>query len=142
MGYARSPFRVFESYLRIIVGSGENDVQSFLKQDISSFVTGEIPPSVYSTKDSSEIVYTMGDHEGTLQIESDDVSMKTKLLLTHFGGTSGTRRINEKPLKILYQVSRHIGIKNLLMPFMLIGQVYNLVKKCKLEKNNRNPIEM
>ena len=29
----------------------------------------------------------MGDHEGTLQIEYDDISMKTNLILTRFGGT-------------------------------------------------------
>ena len=33
MAYARSPFRDFESYLRIIVGSGEDNIQLFLKQD-------------------------------------------------------------------------------------------------------------
>ena len=32
MAYARSPFRVFESYLRIVVGLDENDIQLILKQ--------------------------------------------------------------------------------------------------------------
>ena len=32
MGYARSPFRDFESYLRIVVGLEENDIQLILKQ--------------------------------------------------------------------------------------------------------------
>ena len=40
----------------------------------------------------------MGDHEGTLQIEYDDFSLKTKLLLTHFGSTFGTLRFDEKSL--------------------------------------------
>ena len=38
----------------------------------------------------------MGDHEGTLQIEFDDISVKTKLILTRFGGTFGTLRFIEK----------------------------------------------
>ena len=38
----------------------------------------------------------MGDHEGTLQIEYDDDTMKTKLILTRFGLTFGTLRFNEK----------------------------------------------
>ena len=38
----------------------------------------------------------MGDHEGTLQIEYDDISMKTKLILTRFGSIIGTLRFNEK----------------------------------------------
>ena len=38
----------------------------------------------------------MGDHEGTLQIEYDDKSMKTKLTLKRFRGTFGTLRFKEK----------------------------------------------
>ena len=38
----------------------------------------------------------MGDHEKTLQIEFDDISMKTKLILTRFGSTFGTLRFDEK----------------------------------------------
>ena len=32
MGYARSPFRDFENYLRIVVGLDEDDNQLILKQ--------------------------------------------------------------------------------------------------------------
>ena len=39
LGYARSPFRDFESYLRIVVGLDENDNQLILKQCNSNFVT-------------------------------------------------------------------------------------------------------
>ena len=41
----------------------------------------------------------MGDHEGNLQNEYHDTSMKTKLVLTRFRGfrgTFGTSRFNEK----------------------------------------------
>ena len=38
----------------------------------------------------------MWDHEGTMQIKHDDISMKTKIILTRFGVTSGTLRFDEK----------------------------------------------
>ena len=38
----------------------------------------------------------MGDHEGTLKIEYDDKSTKTKLFETRFGETFGTLRFDEK----------------------------------------------
>ena len=42
MGYARSPFRNFESHLGILVGLIEDDIQFFLKHYISCFITYEI----------------------------------------------------------------------------------------------------
>ena len=94
MGYARSPFRDFESYFRIVVGLDEGDIQLIFKHWNSNFVTYEIVPGIYSIKDISEILFTMADHEGTLQIEYDDMSMKRELILTLFGGTFGTLRFN------------------------------------------------
>ena len=38
----------------------------------------------------------MVDHEGNLKIEYDDISMKTKLISTCFGGTFGTLGFDEK----------------------------------------------
>ena len=84
MGYARSPFRVFEIYLRFLVGLDEDDIQLKLKQYISYFVTYEIPPGLYSNKDLSEAVCAMIDHEGTLQIEFDDITKKTKTYFNPF----------------------------------------------------------
>ena len=66
--YARSPFREFESYLRIVVALDEDDIQLFSKQYISNFITSEKPPGNHSILDISEVIYTMGDHEGVLQI--------------------------------------------------------------------------
>ena len=66
MGYAKSPFRDFESYFRIIVGLDEFHIQLISKQYNSNFVTYDLSPGLYSYKDFSEAVYTMGDHEGTL----------------------------------------------------------------------------
>ena len=48
LGYNRSPFRDFESCLRIVVGLDEDDVQLFLKQYNSKFVIYEFLPEVYS----------------------------------------------------------------------------------------------
>ena len=72
MGYARSPFRDFESYLRIVVGLDEDDIQLLLKQYNSNFVTYELSPGIYTYEDISEAVYTTGDHEKTSQVEYDD----------------------------------------------------------------------
>ena len=64
MGYARWPFRDFESYIcswfrwkKLLI----------LKQYNSYFITYEIPLGIDTIKDVSEAVYAMGDHEGTLQ---------------------------------------------------------------------------
>ena len=38
----------------------------------------------------------MGDYEGTLQIEYNDMSMKTKLFFERFGGDFETLRFDEK----------------------------------------------
>ena len=96
MGYARSPFGDFGSFLGILVGLDEEDIQLFLKQSNSNSVTYELSPGIYSMNDISEGVYKMGDHEGPLQIEYDDISMRAKLILTRFGSVFGTLRFNEK----------------------------------------------
>ena len=101
MGYARSPSRDFESYLRIVARLDEDDIQLTLKQNKSVFVTYKIKPGIYSIKDISEAVYTMGDHEGTLKFEHDDFTMKTKQILTRFGGIFGTLRLDEKSFQII-----------------------------------------
>ena len=88
--YARSPFREFESYVRIVVRLDEEDIQLISKQNTSNFVTSELSPGIHTISDISEVLYTLCDDEGTLKIEKDDTSMKTKLTFTRFGGTFGT----------------------------------------------------
>ena len=78
MRYATSLFRDFESYLRIVIGLNENDVQLTLKQYNSKFVPYELSPGICTIKDKSEAVYTMDDHEETLKTDYDDVTMKRK----------------------------------------------------------------
>ena len=96
MGYARSPFRDFESYLRIVIGLDEDDFQLILKQYNANFVTYELDPGIYTIEDIEEAVHLLGDHEGTLQIEYDYSNKKTKLILTRFRSTFGTLRFDEK----------------------------------------------
>ena len=96
MGYARSPFRDSESYLRIVVGLDEGDIQLVLQQSKLWLITYEIPLDIYTIQDILEVVYTMGDHEGTLQFEYDVLSMKTKLILSRFGIKFGRLRFGEK----------------------------------------------
>ena len=55
-----------------------------LKQNFSFFISLEMRLGIYSNKDISEVIYTMGDHEGTIQIEIDDNSMKTKIIFIRF----------------------------------------------------------
>ena len=96
MAQARSPFRDFESYLRIVIGLDEDDIQLILKQYNSNFVTYKLTPDIYTIKDITEAVFPLGDHEGTLRIEYDDITRKTKLNLTRFGSTFGTLRFDER----------------------------------------------
>ena len=96
MGYARSPFRDFESYLRIFVGLEEVNIQLILKQYNEKFVSYELDPGNYTIEDIQKAVYPLGDHEGTLQIEYDDLNKKVKLILTRFGEAFGTLRFDKK----------------------------------------------
>ena len=96
MGYARSLFRDFESYFRIVIGLDEHDIQLILKQYNEKFITYEVDPGNYTIEDLQEAVYALGDHEGTLHIEYDDLNKKVKLILTRFGSTFGTLRFDKK----------------------------------------------
>ena len=65
MSYARSPFRDFESYPRIVFCLEEDNIQLILKQYNEKFVTYELGPSSYMIEDIQKSVYPLGDHEGT-----------------------------------------------------------------------------
>ena len=78
----------------------------------------------------TETVYTMVDHEGTLKIEYDDITIKTKLFLTRSGSKFGTLGIDEESFfQILFRDFHHFGIINQPTLSMLIGQVYILAIK-------------
>ena len=96
MGYSRSLFRDFESYLKIVVGLEEDNIQLILKQYNEKFITYELDPGIYFIEDLKKAVYPLGDQEGTLQIEYDDLNKKVKLILTRFGDTFGNLRFDKK----------------------------------------------
>ena len=98
MGFARSPFRDFECYLIIVVGLDEKDLQLILKQYNSFFFFYEISLGIYTIRDNSEVVYTMGAHGETLKIEYDDITMKTKFIWTRFGSAIGRIRFDENSI--------------------------------------------
>ena len=129
MGYARSLFRKFESYLRIVVGLDEDDIRLILKQNNPNFVTFELDPGNYTTEDLQKAAHLLGDHEGTLQIESDDIDKKTNFFQTRLGSPFGTLRLDEKSFFHNFYVSHHIGTLNLQTLFLLIVLVFILVIK-------------
>ena len=100
LNYSRSQFRDFESYLRIRVGLDEEDIQLILKEYNSHFITYELSPGVYTIKDISDSVQTFNGHNDIIEIEYDDISMKTKIILEYkdlrenFG--LGTLRLDKK----------------------------------------------
>ena len=83
-------FRDFEGDLRIVVGSEEDDIRLILKQYNAIFVTYELNPGNYTIEDLQKTVFPLGDHEGTIQIEKNDLNKKTTLILTRFGSAFGT----------------------------------------------------
>ena len=102
MAYARSSFQDFESYLRIVVGLDEDDMQLIVKQYNAEFVTYELDPANFTIEDLYEAVYPLGDHEGNLQNEYDDLNTETKLNLTRFGSIFGTLRFDEKSFLFIF----------------------------------------
>ena len=129
LGYARSPFRDLESCLRIVLGLVEDDIQLVLKQYISNFATYKIKPGFFSVEGISEVVFTMGGHEGTLKSEYDDISVKTKPNLKRFGGTFGTLRFDEI---FFFRVLHRVGFIRQPLLFILIVRVYILLKKFQI----------
>ena len=81
LDYGRSLFRDFESYLRIVVGSDEKDIQLILKEYKSHFITYELTPGIYTNQDISDAIQTFSGHKEAIQLEYDDISMKTKIFL-------------------------------------------------------------
>ena len=100
LGYSRLLFRDFESYLRNVVGLDEEDIQLIFKQYNSHFITYELTPGNYTIRDISDTIHTFSGHSEIIEIESDDISMKTKIILKYIGGQRkfglGTLRFDEK----------------------------------------------
>ena len=69
--------------MRIRVSLDEEDIQLILKEDNSHFVTYQISPGIYTIKDISDVVHTFSGHSEIIEIEYDDISMKTKIILKY-----------------------------------------------------------
>ena len=71
-----------------------------LKEYESHFITYELSPGIYTIKDISDVVQTFSGHSDIIEIEYDDISMKTKIILKYkdwrenFG--LGTLRFDKK----------------------------------------------
>ena len=96
MGYGRSLFRDFESYLRIVIGLDEDCIQLILKKN-ANFVTYDLDTANCTIEDIQKTLYPLGDHdhEGTSQAEYDDFNKKIKPIFTRFGGAFGTLRFDK-----------------------------------------------
>ena len=81
IGYSRSLFRDFESYLRIVVGLDEEDIRLILKQYNFHFITYELTPGNYTIQDISDTIHTFSGHSEIIKIEYDDLNKKTKIIL-------------------------------------------------------------
>ena len=81
LGYCASSFRDFESYLRLVVGLDEEDIQLILKEYNSHFITYELTPGIYTNRDISDAIQTFSGHQGTIQLEYDDISKRTTIIL-------------------------------------------------------------
>ena len=97
MDYVLSPFRDFESYLRISTSLNEDDIQILFKQYNSKIITYKYSPAVYTFKDLSEAL-SRGlknefeitgrirtkhkyDRSNSIIIESDNATLITKMIV-------------------------------------------------------------
>ena len=86
--------------MRIRVGLDEEDIQLILKEYNSHFITYELTPGIFTIQDILDAVQTFSGHSDIIEIEYNDISMKTKIILKkkylrkNFG--LGTLRFNQK----------------------------------------------
>ena len=101
LGYSASSFRDFESYLRLVVGLDEEDIQLILKEYNSHFITYELTPGIYTIQDISDAIQTFSGHQETIQLEYDDISMRTTIVLKFRSEKTmfalGTLRFDKQP---------------------------------------------
>ena len=80
-GYSASSFRDFGSYFRLVDGLDEEDIQLILKEYNSHFITYDLTPGIYTIQDISDAIQTFSGHEETIQLEYDDIIMRTTFVL-------------------------------------------------------------
>ena len=81
LGYCASSFRDFESYLRLVVGLDEEDLQLILKEYNSHFITYQLTPGIYTMQDVSGAIKTFSGHEVTIELEYDDITKRATIVL-------------------------------------------------------------
>ena len=81
LGNSASPFRDFGSYLRLVVGLDEEDIWLILKEYNSHFITYELTPGNYTIQDISNAIQTFSGHQEVIQLEYDDINMRTTIVL-------------------------------------------------------------
>ena len=86
LGYPRSVFQDFESYLRTENDLVEDDIRLVLNKYNSNFITSGLDPGNYTFKDLSENLFNILQHEypssnSKIVFEFDDITMKTKLFV-------------------------------------------------------------
>ena len=110
LSYTQSSIRDFETYLRILPGLNEHDIQLILKQYNSKVITYEISPGVYTIRDLSEVLSrgfkeefeirgeiqpkTKFDKSDSIIVNCDNKTMKTILIVRH---ENNAMRFYEKP---------------------------------------------
>ena len=75
--------------MRIVVGLDEKDIQLILKEYNSHFITYELTPGISTIRDISDSIQTFSGHKETIQLEYDDISMKTKIILKFKNNETG-----------------------------------------------------
>ena len=82
--YVSSVFQGFESYFRREADSVKVDINLVLDEYNSSFITRELEPGIYTSKDISEAILKIlqpenDGYRNAIDIEYIDIAMKTKL---------------------------------------------------------------
>ena len=99
-GYCASSFRDFESYLRLVIGLDEQDIQLILKEYNSHFITYQLTPGIYTIQDISNAIETFSGHEVTIELVYDDITKRVTIVLKFKDGKKkfalGTLRFDQQ----------------------------------------------
>ena len=86
--------------MRTVVGLDEKDIQLIFKQYNSHFITYELTPGIYTIQAIPDAVHTFSGQSEIIQIEHDDITLKTKNISKYIGGQKkfalGTLRFDER----------------------------------------------
>ena len=85
-GYPSSVFQDFESFLRTEYDLVEDDIRLVLDKCISSFITFELQPGIYTFEILFEALFNIlqlkyPKSSSAVVIQFDDITMKTKLIV-------------------------------------------------------------